>query len=388
LKRVGILGLVHMHRFTQKHPDLFAKFIAEQMQLPLVKQCPFALACIEITDLLCDLWNINSGGHLIGSMENVHPLVLAIEQIHNVILTSFFQIWKEMSASVIDTEKVINLFRFYLKKIFSKVENVSQVFEFENEMQSLSYQKLREIQLKLMNEKHDSLLSKFNVRQLRNSHFQNNVEFMKQQRLSCLRKGHWFIIYDDGRKKNDGRNEEGRYDGRDLKASESYESLNSSFDDSGVSSGQKTHRFCQLIGKHLCYIDYSQIRETTPTRFSEKLDISQITDLSIQNNAKTKVYTLEVTLSGDKKIQFSSMSEMPIIEWIDGLSFVTQGDLYYSELINQLSDIDTELSLLEMRQFPNVDQMLNAVTNIDDLVFPDDLVNFKHLTQYDLELLK
>ncbi|GBB84707.1 hypothetical protein RclHR1_01130003 [Rhizophagus clarus] len=102
IQRVGYLGLENMHGFMKKDIDDYQKTILEQYNRPAERRCPFAKTSIEVTELLCDYWDVNTGYTTSTSFQ---PLLLAFEKIHYITVKSFFRLWNDMEATVDDFPK-------------------------------------------------------------------------------------------------------------------------------------------------------------------------------------------------------------------------------------------------------------------------------------------
>ncbi|CAO3703335.1 unnamed protein product [Rhizopus stolonifer] len=183
--RVGILGLEQMHSFVLKYPDLFSKLILEQIHRPEVKRCPFAKASIEVTDLLCDYWNVSSTKSLV-----FQPIVFDFDHLHSTTLQNFFRIFQEMEASIFDFSKVSALVRSQLQSTLNN-NAVKDIHDFDKNMFGTAYSVIRDRRLKEL-EWADDLLGREAISNLRSRLSKQTFEFLKKQRISCLLEGAWF----------------------------------------------------------------------------------------------------------------------------------------------------------------------------------------------------
>ncbi|CAG8758724.1 9945_t:CDS:2, partial [Cetraspora pellucida] len=76
--------------------------ILEQINRPAERRCPFAKTSIEVTELLCDYWDISTGYTTSTSFQ---PLLLSFEKIHYITVKAFFRLWNDMEATVDDFPK-------------------------------------------------------------------------------------------------------------------------------------------------------------------------------------------------------------------------------------------------------------------------------------------
>ncbi|KAJ2959398.1 hypothetical protein NQZ79_g5141 [Umbelopsis isabellina] len=187
--RNGVFALENMNSFAMKDTEAFRKILLEQVHRPQDKRCPFARASIEVTDLLCDYWNIASGGV---DLNEFQPLVLSFDSVHHTTLNLFFRMFRDMEAATSDFSKVSALVRSQIKYAL-KNENAKTLFEFDKIMIETPYQVIRDRRLKEL-EWADDLLGREAIRNLRQRLYKESYEFVKQQRIECLIKGAWFPL--------------------------------------------------------------------------------------------------------------------------------------------------------------------------------------------------
>ncbi|CAG8542930.1 301_t:CDS:2 [Acaulospora colombiana] len=186
IQRVGYLGLENMHEFVKKDTEKYQKTILEQVNRPAERRCPFARTSIEVTELLCDYWDVSTGYTTSTSFQ---PLLLSFDKIHYITVKSFFRLWNEMEATVDDFPKVSALVRSQLKFAL-RDEATKQLYEFEKDMLEVEYKVIRDRQLKEL-ELGDDLLSKTPVRNLRERLYTESYEFVKQQRRRSMSNKKW-----------------------------------------------------------------------------------------------------------------------------------------------------------------------------------------------------
>ncbi|CAI2177420.1 17101_t:CDS:10, partial [Funneliformis geosporum] len=144
IQRVGYLGLENMHGFMRKDVEYYQK------------------TSIEVTELLCDYWDVSTGYTTSTSFQ---PLLLAFEKIHYITVKAYFRLWNDMEATVDDFPKVSAL-----------------------DMLDVEYKIIRDRQLKEL-ELGDDLLSKTPVRNLRGKLYTESYEFVKNQQKTFVRDG-------------------------------------------------------------------------------------------------------------------------------------------------------------------------------------------------------
>ncbi|KAJ3071186.1 hypothetical protein HDU98_005703 [Podochytrium sp. JEL0797] len=198
--RIGVFGLQMTHWFASTKTDYFARFMQDQSVKTPEKRCPFARACCEVLEIMCDYWEISTGYRTATTIE---PFILEFERFFNDCLLLFFRLWLEMEAQNTpdDIGRVGATVRSHFRHCMMTIPVLDfQCFSsFEREMLSTAYSVIRERQLKELNND-DALLTKRPFRILREKLYEKNYEFIKDQRIGCLMNGAWFpIIKDSGR---------------------------------------------------------------------------------------------------------------------------------------------------------------------------------------------
>ncbi|CAG8723017.1 18589_t:CDS:2, partial [Acaulospora morrowiae] len=333
----GYLGLENMHYFMKCDTEKYQKTILEQINRPAERRCPFAKTSIEVTELLCDYWDISTGYTTSTSFQ---PLLLSFNKIHYIAVKSFFRLWNEMEATVDDFPKVSALVRSQLKFAL-RDEATKQLYEFEKDLLEVEYKVIRDRQLKEL-ELGDDLLSKTPVRNLRERLYTESYEFIKQQRIRCLLSGDWFPIFTTNT--STGQQNLGRR-----------------------SISNKKWRFYRLSpnNKFLHYNDFPNkilIREGVE-ELPEKIDLSLVTDVM---TGPTPVTTGSPSrrLFNNNELTFSLMSGpdtsladfhasdlVQFSEWTDGLNMLFDkniGSKDTAEFIHVLTEIGVKVKLLDL----------------------------------------
>ncbi|OBZ83793.1 Engulfment and cell motility protein 2 [Choanephora cucurbitarum] len=185
--RTGVLGLEEIHHFAVNNKDLFAKMILEQIHRPENKRCPFARASVEVTELLCSHWNINSSNN---SISEFQPLIHDFKHVHSTTLQTYFRIFHDMEATIYDFSKVEALVRSQLRFALNSA-SAYDINEFDRSMFGTPYQQIKDRRLKEL-EWADDLLGRDAISNLRTRLSRQSYEFIKKQRISCLLEGAWF----------------------------------------------------------------------------------------------------------------------------------------------------------------------------------------------------
>ncbi|CAG8487653.1 7139_t:CDS:10 [Funneliformis mosseae] len=352
IQRVGYLGLESMHGFMRKDVEYYQKTILEQHNRPVERRCPFAKTSIEVTELLCDYWDVSTGYTTSTSFQ---PLLLAFEKIHYITIKAYFRLWNDMEATVDDFPKVSALVRSQLKFAL-RDEATKQLYEFEKDMLDVEYKIIRDRQLKEL-ELGDDLLSKTPVRNLRGKLYTESYEFVKNQRIMCLLSGDWFQVITSA---NIPSNATANLGKRSLT--------------------NKKWRFYRL-SPNKKYLHYSDFPEKTFVRdgvedLLERIDLTLVTDVMTGHSTQAMVTVgspprLNKTMSTNivtsmplQDLSFSLMSGPDTIladfiatdflqysEWTDGFNMLFDkniGSKDTAEFIHVLTEIGVKVKLLDL----------------------------------------
>ncbi|PWN49241.1 hypothetical protein IE53DRAFT_155849 [Violaceomyces palustris] len=185
--KVGWLGLECLESFVRTDPDLYAKMVLEQINRAEERSCPIGRASIEVTEILADHWDIESG---YTTSTAFLPFVLFFQKVHHLALRFFVRMWTESGAAASDFPRVSALVRSQVKEAL-KDENTKTWFEIERDFLDSEYRTARDRQMKEL-EVEDDYSSKASIRNLRGRLYRESYEFVRQQRIHCLLEGAWF----------------------------------------------------------------------------------------------------------------------------------------------------------------------------------------------------
>ncbi|KAI9101660.1 ELMO/CED-12 family-domain-containing protein [Phlyctochytrium arcticum] len=335
LGRVGVLGLETMFVFAHRDRMNYTRMCIEQQELPAAKRCPFIRTAIEVTEILAEHWEVSTG---YSTTTSYQPLLLVFQDVFGFTLHTFFRIWREMDATNTGDEigRVATLLRCQFKHAASNVKALdpAMLLAFKIEMLETPYPVIRERQLKSL-EVQDDFMLKPAIRYLRDRRYKESYEFVKRQRISCLTAGAWFPVFRD----------KGRVKG--------------------------LYRFYRLGGNHkfLHYGEFSEMSQRRPLadELTERIDMSLATDLltgqsspifrSKKNQGENPAlcFSLVSSQSADQAnpsmADFACSSAIQYTEWTDGFNMVLDKNIANrdtAELIQQLTDIDIKLALLDL----------------------------------------
>ncbi|CAG8558682.1 3097_t:CDS:10 [Ambispora leptoticha] len=343
IQRVGYLGLDNMHSFMKRDTEYYQKTLLEQINRPVERRCPFAKTSIEVTELLCDYWDVSTGYTTSTSFQ---PLLLSFEKIHYITVKSFFRMWHEMEATVEDFPKVSALVRSQLKFAL-RDEATKQLYEFEKDMLEVEYKVIRDRQLKEL-ELGDDLLSKTPVRNLRGRLYAESYEFVKSQRIRCLLLGAWFQILTPTTVPSGNQNHGRR------------------------SYSNKKWRFYRL-SPNIKFLHYGDFMDKCEVRdgledLPERIDLTLVTDvitgysnqLSSVSGSPPRTKSLHSTndltfslMSGpDTSLaDFAALNHIQYSEWTDGFNMLFDkniGSRDTAEFIHVLTEIGVRVKLLDL----------------------------------------
>ena len=199
---VGFLGMMDLMDYVRKDEDGFQKLLLEQLAEPLEQRCPIARASLSVTAALYEHFEIDKAdledakGYFTpdtrsGLDKAFKPLLLQWSKLHTSGLQAFLRLWKCTGAEVEDFAKVAELVRILLEAVVGSAPRVKDVKEIENELADFDYQRLRELQMELLELTYEDTWG-HHLRQVRDELNNEALQFIKEQRIRCLLQGSWF----------------------------------------------------------------------------------------------------------------------------------------------------------------------------------------------------
>jgi engulfment and cell motility protein 1 len=217
----GFLGLMDLTDYVYKNEDGFQKLLLEQSSEPAEKRCPVARASLATTVILYEHFEVekaevgdDSRYVVLETRANFdrlfRPLLLHWSRLHTSGLNSFIRLWKATGAEVEDFEKIEELVRILIEQVVGQAPRVKEIKDIEDEIAEFDYQKLRELQMELleltyedawghhlryvasMRSTHSKNSADAPGRQVRDELTHEGLQFVKEQRIRCLLEGAWF----------------------------------------------------------------------------------------------------------------------------------------------------------------------------------------------------
>lgn len=200
----GWLGLECCEAFIRADAEGYAQLIAEQLELPEAKRCPWGRASTEVVEILADHWNITSGQ---GCTTECKPFLLFFQRVHNLVLRFFFRVWAEAGAVESDFAKVSALVRSHLN--YSLQDEGSKTWaDLEEAFLHSPYRSIRERHMSELNME-DDWTGKPALEGLKAKLLQESYAVVRQQRIQCLLDGAWFrVAFKTRYKPHHGRGEQ------------------------------------------------------------------------------------------------------------------------------------------------------------------------------------
>ncbi len=148
----------------------------------------FARASIEVTSILADHWDIESGSY--ATSTTYLPFLLSFSKVHNLALRFFLRMWNESGAAASDFPRVSALVRSQVEEALGKQEETSRTWaDVENAFLHSEYRTVRDRQMKEL-EMDEDYNAKASIRNLRGRIYRESYEFVRQQRIRCLLEVH------------------------------------------------------------------------------------------------------------------------------------------------------------------------------------------------------
>lgn len=347
--RTGWLGLECCEHFVRNDPEAYAKIILEQVNRPSSRRCPWGRASLEVVEILCDHYDIESG---YSTSTRFQPLLLSFHRLHSLALRFFLRMWYESGAAASDFARVSALTRSQVKEAL-RDESTKSWYDVEHDFLQSDYRIVRDRQMREL-EVEDDFSSKPSIRNLRARLYRESYEFVRQQRIQCLLEGAWFrsapsnSLSSTGLAPTASRNSKGF-----------------------VQANPRPWRFYRL-SPNKKYLYYCEALERGPIRsglddLPEKIDLNQVTDISLQsaaaanatstgNGADSTTGNLTFSLLRAPDVSmadFVALNASQYSEWTDGLSMLRgEGGMVSTketaDYIQMLTDIGVKVKLLDL----------------------------------------
>lgn len=201
-EEVGYLGMMDLTDYVRKHEDSFQKLLLEQSTKAFEQRCPIARASLAVTEILYEHFEVDKSDlddaksylalETRSGFEKVFkPLILQWSRLHISGLKAFFRLWAATGAESGDFAKVVELVRILLEAVVGGATRTKDVHEVEDEIEGFEYQKLRQLQMELLELTYEDIWG-HHLRQVRDELSHEALQFVKEQRIRCLLQGAWF----------------------------------------------------------------------------------------------------------------------------------------------------------------------------------------------------
>jgi engulfment and cell motility protein 1 len=201
-QEMGFLGMMDLTDYVRKHGDEFQRILLEQSTKPAAERCPIARSSLAVTSVLYEHFEVDKSdledakSYLAlesrSSFDKVFkPLLLHWSRLHVAALHAFFRLWKATSAELEDFTKILELVRILVESVVGGASRTRDVQEVEEELAEYEYQRLRELQMELLELTYEDAWG-HHLRQVREELNHEALQFVKEQRIRCLLQGAWF----------------------------------------------------------------------------------------------------------------------------------------------------------------------------------------------------
>ncbi|KAI9885531.1 MAG: hypothetical protein M1823_002670 [Watsoniomyces obsoletus] len=199
---VGFLGMMDLTDYVRRHEDGYQKLLLEQATRPSEQRCPIAKASLAVTLILYDHFEVDKSdvedakSYLVlesrSSLEHAfRPLLLQWSRLHTAGLQAFLRLWKSTGAQIDDFEKVEDLVRILIDHVLGQAGRTKDVREVEDELSEVDHSRLRALQMELLEQAYEHAWG-HHLRQVREELKHEAFQFVREQRIRCLLRGHWF----------------------------------------------------------------------------------------------------------------------------------------------------------------------------------------------------
>ncbi|EEP76590.1 conserved hypothetical protein [Uncinocarpus reesii 1704] len=201
---MGFLGMMDFTDFVRRYQDQFQKMLLEQSTKPSEQRCPIARASLNVTAILYEHFEIDKADledpksyMILESRSNFDkvfkPLLLHWPRLHVSALNAFFRLWKATGAQLEDFSKITELVRILVESVIGGATRTKDMHEIEEEMNDFEYQRLRELQMELLELTYEDVWGQ-HLHRVREELHHEALQFVKEQRIRCLLQGAWFPI--------------------------------------------------------------------------------------------------------------------------------------------------------------------------------------------------
>ncbi|PGH13157.1 hypothetical protein AJ79_03864 [Helicocarpus griseus UAMH5409] len=201
-EEMGFLGMMDLTDYVRKHQDEFQKILLEQSTKAQEQRCPIARASLAVTSVLYEHFEVEKSDLddvksylVLESRSNYDklfkPLLLHWPKLHVAGLHAFFRLWKATGAEQEDFSKIVELVRILIESVVGGATRTKDVNDVEEEMAEFEYQRLRELQMELLELTYEDAWGQ-HLLQVRDELHHEALQFVKEQRIRCLLQGAWF----------------------------------------------------------------------------------------------------------------------------------------------------------------------------------------------------
>ena len=198
---MGFLGMMDLTDYVRKHQDEFQRLLLEQSEHPMEKRCPIARASLATTALIYEHFEVANSDledaksyitlESRTSYDKVFkPLLLHWSRLHVASLHAFFRLWKATEAELEDFQKILELVRILVESVVGGAARTKDVHEVEQELGAFELQRLRELQMELLELTYEDVWGP-HLRQVKDELHHEALQFIKEQRIRCLLQGMW-----------------------------------------------------------------------------------------------------------------------------------------------------------------------------------------------------
>ncbi|KAK2811987.1 hypothetical protein FQN50_001695 [Emmonsiellopsis sp. PD_5] len=201
-EEMGFLGMMDLTDYVRKHQDEFQKMLLEQSTKPTEQRCPISRASLAVTAVLYEHFEVEKSDLddvksylVLESRSNFDklfkPLLLHWPRLHVAGMHAFFRLWKATGAEVEDFSKIVELVRILIESVVGGATRTKDVHDVEEEVAEFEYQRLRELQMELLELTYEDAWGQ-HLLQVRDELHHEALQFVKEQRIRCLLQGAWF----------------------------------------------------------------------------------------------------------------------------------------------------------------------------------------------------
>lgn len=314
----GVLALQCWSYLSNQHTESYTQMVHDNLGRGEEYQCPFAKACIALTESICKILNIGKEPDAVS--KSYHPMFFAMEDSFEEFfchcIKLFHKTWKEMKACYVDFPKVMSVVEEQIRQALELKPANMDIFwqQVQTRFAYANIKELRKLQRVSVDENNSQAQAVLDLKQQLTA---DVVELIKQQRLNFMVKG-------------------GKLLNRNLKG--------------------KPSQYFQLSRNHKV-LHYGDYRDSNGVPSIESLkekfqvaDIMEVSPAKYQTTGGKQKHLFTIFFANNTKLELSSDTMEGMEMWTDGFDILLGKQMSSSQASSDLEyllGIEVSIRLLD-----------------------------------------